>query len=52
MIRNKDFTWEFLNGVAFILAIAGGAIIAMVMLSRNNVPIPEQTASAMMPQNT
>ena len=40
---DKVFAKEFMNGVTFTLAIVGGAIIAIVMLSGNDVPVAEQS---------
>ena len=40
---DKEAMKEFFNGVILTLGVVGGAIIAIVMLSRNDVPIPEQS---------
>ena len=34
---------EFMNGVAFTVAVVGIAIIGIAIIQRNDVPIPEQT---------
>ena len=40
---DKHALKEFMRGVVFTVTIVGVAIIGIVMLSRNDVPIPEQS---------